>query len=392
MGGTSTDVSLALGAPRVTTEADIGGLPLRVPVVDLHTVGSGGGSIASVDPGGALRVGPRSAGSDPGPACYGRGGTEATVTDANVVLGRLPTDHFLGGAMRLDTDAAHNALGRLARDAGLTRGDGLQPEQVAALGVLRVADAHMERALRVISVERGHDPRDFSLVAFGGAGGLHATRLAASLGLRGVLVPPQASTLSAAGMLIAPVVKDYVRTFMLAGDTEIDELESLLEPLTARATADLMAEGVSADEIRLYPQLDMRYVGESYEIPVRLGDDFRAAFHREHERLYGHAALDAPTEIVNLRLRAEAAVEVPGVPMEGEGGTDPGEALLDLRPMIVGREKPRRADVPVFESAALRAGHRIAGPAVIVGDDTTVYLDPEDRARVDGHLNLWIER
>jgi N-methylhydantoinase A len=392
MGGTSTDVSLALGAPRVTTEAEIGGLPLRIPVVDLHTVGSGGGSIALIDPGGALRVGPKSAGSDPGPACYGRGGTDATVTDANLVLGRLPADQFLGGAMPLDTDAAFDALRRLAHVAGLTADDGLHPEEVAALGVLRVADAHMERALRVISVERGHDPRDFSLVAFGGAGGLHAPRLAASLGLQGVLVPPQASTLSAAGMLIAPVVKDYVRTVMLAGDTRADELESLLGPLTERATADMLAEGVSAIDVRLQPQLDIRYVGEAYEIAVALSDKFLAAFHREHERLYGHAEPQAPTEIVNLRLRAEAAVDVPNIVEAKEADADPAEALLDHRPMIVGREEPRRVNVPVFQAAALRAGYRIPGPAVVVREDTTVYLDPEDRARVDGFLNLWIER
>ncbi|MFQ5409361.1 MAG: hydantoinase/oxoprolinase family protein, partial [Anaerolineales bacterium] len=203
MGGTSTDVSLSEGSPRVTTEAAIGGLPVRVPVIDIHTVGAGGGSIGAVDAGGALRVGPQSAGADPGPACYGRGGTAPTVTDANVVLGRLAADEFLGGGMALDPTAAEQALTRLAEAAGLGGHDGLSPGQLAALGMVAVANAHMARALRVISVERGYDPRDFVLISFGGAGGLHACELARSLGIRRVFVPPGASTLSAYGMLAA---------------------------------------------------------------------------------------------------------------------------------------------------------------------------------------------
>jgi N-methylhydantoinase A len=214
-------------------------LPIRIPVINIHTVGSGGGSIAYVDAGGALRAGPQSAGANPGPVCYGRGGRQPTVTDANLVLGRLAPDYFLGGHMPLDLHAATQALTELAQEAGLlpqSGTDGLNPAQGAALGVIQVANAHMERALRVISVERGYDPRDFVLVSFGGAGGLHACDLARGLGIRRVLIPPGASTLSAFGMLTADVVKDYVQTVMLSGDTPYDELDRRLRSLAERGS------------------------------------------------------------------------------------------------------------------------------------------------------------
>ncbi len=392
MGGTSTDVSLADGEPRLTAEGELAGVPVRVPIVDLHTVGSGGGSVAYVDTGGALRVGPRSAGADPGPTCYGRGGEEPTVTDANLVLGRLPADRFLGGAMTLDMGAARAALERLAVEAGIEggpdAGDDLNSAERAALGVIRVAEAHMERALRVISVERGHDPADFALVSFGGAGGLHATRLARALGIGRVLVPPEASTLSALGMLLAPVARDYVLTVMLPGDTSHQKLEERLRPLRERGRSDLRAEGVGEEEAQLRAELDVRYAGQSWELSVPLTADYLERFHAVHEEAYGHADRGAAVEVVNLRLRAWGALPVPRLPEGERGPPHPSAALLDRRPVVVGG---CRCEVPFYLAERLQPGHRVDGPAVVVRSDTTVLLEPGDRAEVDRGFRLLID-
>ncbi|MDW8317979.1 MAG: hydantoinase/oxoprolinase family protein, partial [Anaerolineae bacterium] len=385
MGGTSTDVSLCDGGIRVTSEGEVGGLPVRIPIVDIHTVGAGGGSLAQVDAGGALQVGPQSAGADPGPACYGRGGVLPTVTDANLVLGRLPADRFLGGAMPLDASAAEAALARLAEAASLTPLPGLSPAQTAALGVVQVANAHMERALRVISVQRGHDPADFALLSFGGAGGLHASALARSLGVATVIVPPLASTLSAFGMLAADVVKDYVQTVMLPGTVAFDELEGLMRPLAQRGLAEVAAEGVPVERITLAPQLDVRYRGQAYELTVPLSPAFADAFHAEHARAYGYSYPDAPLEVVNLRLVAVGSVPRPPLPTAEPGKPDPAAAYLDTRPVVL---DDGLAAVPFFDGAALRPGHRLTGPALVVYPDTTVLLHPGDRAAVDRHLNL----
>lgn len=388
MGGTSTDVSLCDGDIRVTAEGEIGGLPIRIPVIDIHTVGSGGGSIAYVDAGGALRVGPQSAGADPGPVCYALGGTEPTVTDANLVLGRLAPDYFLGGRMTLATDEAYRALADLAEKAGLAPRKGLDAAQTAALGVVRVVNAHMERALRVISVERGHDPGDFTLVSFGGAGGLHACDLARGLGIPRVLVPPGASTLSAFGMLTADVIKDYVQTVMLPGSTAYAELEARFAPLAQRGHREVRAEGIPAEQIALHRELDMRYVGQSYELTISLSPDLDEAFHAAHFRTYGHSAPSAPVEIVNLRLRAVGGVPRPALPHEPAGPADPSDAYLDHRPMVLAHGI---ADVPFYRGERLRPGHGIEGPAVIVQKDTTVFLAGGDTARVDGGFNLVVD-
>jgi len=407
MGGTSTDVALLDGGIPATSEGIVAGLPVRVPIVDIHTVGSGGGSIARVDAGGALRVGPESAGADPGPVCYGRGGRQPTVTDANVVLGRLPPDRFLGGTYGLDAEVAHDALARLGAAAGLGTAAGLGATSCdeavarhAALGVVRVANARMERALRAISVERGHDPRDFSLVSFGGAGGLHACDLARVLGIGRVLVPPSASVLSAFGMLTADVVKDYVRTIMRRGDTSFEELTAAAHELEGCGREEIAAEGVAEDRIELRPRLDLRYEGQAFEISVPLAEDFLALFHAEHDRLYGHSDPGRPVEVVNLRLRAVGRVDVPAVqPME-ERAEVASPPELERRPIVVGSwpgvrgPDPARLDerdAPVFEQAALRPGHRLAGPAVVVSEDTTVWLGPAERAAVDAYGNLQID-
>jgi N-methylhydantoinase A len=384
MGGTSTDVSLIDGRPGITSESIIGGCPVGVPVLDIHTIGAGGGSIASVDPGGALRVGPQSAGADPGPACYGRRLDSAplpTVTDANLVLGRLMPELFLGGEMPLHPARAREALARLGDQMGLS-------VEEAALGVLRVANAHMERALRVVSLERGHDPRDFVLLSFGGAGGLHCADLARGLGIAQVLVPPLASTLSALGMLAADVVKDYSRTVMLAGDTPAKLLEAGLDAMAARGHQEVEAEGIPSECILLEPGLDMRYRGQSYELTLPFSHQFRSGFDAAHQTTYGYARPEAEVEIVNLRLRAIGRVDpppLPALPLEGE---DPQAASLGTRTVFL---DDGVREVPFFRAELLRPGNRVAGPAVIVRADTTVLLGGPDTARVDGFGNLLME-
>jgi N-methylhydantoinase A len=280
MGGTSTDVCLiADGRAERSTERTVGGLPLRLPTVDIHTVGAGGGSIAWVDPGGALRVGPRSAGAIPGPACYGRGGREPTVTDANLLLGRLPRS--LPGGIALDEEAAERAL------------HGIDPQ-----AVVDVVDAGMLRALRVVSVERGHDPRDFALVAFGGAGPLHACALAEELGIATVLVPAAAGVLSALGLVASDERRDHVRSYV--------------RPL-AEVIGELPPDG----------EADLRYRGQSFELSVPLGGDVAEAFHRAHEERYGHADREREVELVAVRtadVRPGPRVDLPpGEPLEVEG-------------------------------------------------------------------------
>ncbi len=394
MGGTSTDVSLARGEPRITTEATVAGLPVATPVVDLHTVGSGGGSVARVDDGGALRVGPASAGADPGPACYGRGGDRPTVTDAHLVLGRLAPGRFLGGEMPLDAGAARRALGALGREAGLGAGDGFGPARAAALGVVRVVEARMERALRVISVERGHDPADFALVAFGGAGALHACRLARALGVARVLVPPEASTLSALGMLAGDEVRERGRSVMVGGEeADADGLERRAAPMVERVRRELAGEGIPEERIEVRRELEVRYRGQSYELRVPLAEDFVDRFHRRHRERYGHAAPGEEVEVVTVRVRGTGRVDPPPRPRVEPGGPDPSDALLGRREAVVapsgGRAEARA--VPFYEGSALRAGHRLDGPAVVVRADTTVWLGPDDRAEVDREGALRVE-
>jgi N-methylhydantoinase A len=389
MGGTSTDVSLVDGQPQLTSESIVGGCPIRIPVLDIHTIGAGGGSIASVDLGGALRVGPESAGADPGPACYGVGELP-TVTDANLVLGRLAPEHFLGGAMLLDPSRAHKALASLGRKLSMDAAS-------AALGVIAVVNAHMERALRLISVERGRDPgraggQPFTLLSFGGAGGLHAADLARHLGIPYVLISPLASTLSAFGMLAADVVKDYARTVMLPGETPFSQVEQALSGLAETARAEMQAEGLSPHQIAIEPLLDLRYAGQSYELSVPLpesGQGFASAFHLAHKRIYGYDRPGAPLEIVNVRLRAIGQVEPPPMSAQPRAGSDPSQALLETRPVT--GPQGHSLQVPFYRFESLLPGNRLEGPALAVRSDTTVWLGTGDRGTVDGYGNLLIE-
>src|SRR5262245_26022041 len=316
MGGTSTDVALCKGEARTSSEAQITGLPVAVPVLDIHTVGAGGGSIAYVDAGGALRVGPESAGADPGPACYGFG-TRTTVTDANLVLGRFAGAGLLGDEMRLDEARAAKVLDELAYEMSQVSSRTVTRE-AAALGVIRIANANMERALRLVSVERGHDPRRFTLVSFGGAGGLHAAALADSLRIPRVLIPNHPGAFSALGVLFADVVKDYSRTVMapIEPSQRIPrEVEKEFAAMERQAKRDLRDEGFAPSQIRLSRALAMRYRGQSFELDIvagaRLEEDVVARFHQAHRERYGHADQNRAVEVVSVRLRGVGRVEKP---------------------------------------------------------------------------------
>ena len=392
MGGTSADVALCDGGVPRTTEHTIADLPLRLPSTDIHTVGAGGGSIAHVDAGGSLRVGPESAGAEPGPVCYGRGGTEPTVTDAHLVLGRLAPEHVLGGDDTLDMapDAAREAVGTLGRKIGRS------PEETA-LGILQVANATMERALRRVSVERGHDPRDYALVPFGGAGPLHAVELAEALGMRRVLVPPTPGVLSALGLLMADVVYDTARAVLTRAETLVDDPSPLT---TARDAAAADVRGVLDDHgsPATALELDLRYEGQSYELSVPLDAPITGAavqtavqaFHERHRERYGHADPDEPVEVVALRVRGRVAVPPPELPREPETDAPLADAQLGTRPVRFAPDGP--TETPAYDRTALHHGHAFDGPAILHQYDTTIVIPPGWDARIDARQNVRIER
>lgn len=382
MGGTSTDVCLCPGTLDRTAEGEIGGLPVRLPVIDIHTVGAGGGSIAYRDPGGALRVGPQSAGADPGPACYGLGGTEPSVTDANLLLGRISASHFLGGSAPLYPDFAMEAVSALGASMRLSAIE-------AAEGIVRVANATMERAIRLISLERGYDPRDFVLVCFGGAGAMHAADLARSLGFRQVLVPEAAGALSALGMLLADVRKDYAQTLLLPTRALTPQtLEEAFRRLEQRAIAELEAEGVDRGQVILERSLDLRYVGQGFELTVPFRADFEAAFHRLHQRHYGYADPRRATEVVNLRLQAVGRTEKPRFRLKKRRGTKLSDAVVGEIPMVF---SGRRLRGKLIDRAQLDPGHRFRGPALVVEYSTTTVVPPDFYCSVNQWGDLLLE-
>jgi len=391
IGGTSTDVALCPGRILERDETLVGGLPIRGPTVDVLSVGAGGGSIARIDKGGALRVGPESAGADPGPACYGRG-VEPTVTDAHVVLGRIAAEQFLGGRMTIRPKLAFEAMSRIAAPF-----DG-DPHQAAA-AVLRVASANMEGALRKVSVERGHDPRGFTLVAFGGAGPLHACELASSLRIPRVLVPPHPGVLSALGMATAPVVKDLAAAVMLTVGGEpgrraqgLAPLRRLRADLEARGRGDLAAEGFSLDGVAIETFLETRYAGQSYELSVPVQSlapaEFLPFFHAAHHERYGHSDPARAVEVVTLRVR----LALPGV----EARIGKGE--MRMRKVAASAATQREvwfdgkpASTAVYERSQLAPGHSFRGPVLVVQMDSTTAVPPGWRAEVDGMRNLVLE-
>jgi N-methylhydantoinase A/oxoprolinase/acetone carboxylase beta subunit len=381
MGGTSTDVSLIDGRIATSTDSRVGDFPVRLPVIDIHTVGAGGGSIAYVDSGGALRVGPRSAGSVPGPVCYGVG-TELTVTDANLLLGRLDPEFFLGGRMAIDADRTVAAAKDLARALKLTVGE-------LAEGIVRVANANMERAIRVVSVERGHDPRRFALVAFGGAGGMHACEIARTLEMATVVVPRHAGVLSALGMLVADVTRDYSASVLRPSrDLTMAGLRDRLRPLIDRATRELAGEGFTGRRIALEQQLDVRYVGQSFEITLPFTPGYRADFDRQHGRLYGYSNPDRAVEVVAVRVRAAGITDKPSLPF-----TRP-RRLAKPKPAAIrpGRFDGRDQKIAFYRWPDLAPGHTAPGPAVITGAEATAVVPPRHRFHIDGFGNVIINR
>ncbi len=378
MGGTSTDVALLDGRLRLTSEGRIGRYPVAVPMVDLHTIGAGGGSLARLDAGGMLQVGPASAGADPGPACYGRGGTEATVTDANLVLGRLPSSLRLGGGMALRPAAARAALERLGDAMGCSA-------ERAAEGVIALANEHMAQALRVISVQRGFDPADFSLMAFGGAGGLHVCALAEALGMSRALVPAYGGVLSALGMILAPRGRELSQTLGLPLQTQSDaDLRRHLRRLATRGRSELLAEGVAAGDIRETYSLDLRYRGQRYTLNVAYETPAQAeaAFQHAHRQRFGHT-LAAPLELVNVRVMLSAS------DTQAQLGCDPitsGAPRGTAR--VVGVDTP----VAVWERSRLGLGRRHAGPLLIVDSVSTTYVSPGWSVSIDALGCLSLER
>ncbi len=382
MGGTSTDVSLMDNQLSLTLESEISGYPVKVPMIDIHTVGAGGGSVAYMDLGGSLKVGPESAGADPGPICYGKG-DRITVTDAHLYLGRLIPEHFLGGSMRLQTDKLEPYFHRMAKDLGLSTVE-------LAEGILSVANTAMEKAIRVISVERGFDPREFTLFTFGGAGGMHAAYLAKLLSIPKVLIPNNPGILSAIGMLMADIIKDYSLTVMLNQfNTDAGELSKLFHSLEGKGTEDLISEGLEERNVILERYLDMRYEGQSYEIIVSFNDNFLEDFHVLHEKKYGYRNQDKTVEIVNLRLRARG---IPGKPTFEKSRLSSekldNEALLGEKEVIFDY-KPARTQI--INRERLVSGNRMSGPAVLVEYSSTIVVPPFAEAWVDEYGNLIME-
>jgi len=387
MGGTSTDVALCDGgAIRTTNEATVAGLPVAVSVMDIHTVGAGGGSIARVDEGGSLRVGPESAGADPGPACYGRS-LLPTVTDAHVVLGHFGGGGLLGGEFKLDANRAREAIQQLAND--LSRVSGKRCSVVAAAeGILSVANTNMERALRHISVERGHDPRQFALLPFGGAGGLHAVELARALRIPMVIAPPAPGALSAVGVMVADVIKDQSRTVMFANDPkQIARLGKVFGEMEREAAALLRAEGFARAKQRHERSLAMRYRGQSFELEVRnTTGDIAASFHRAHRERYGYAQQHSEIEIVSARLRSFGLVpKLPVRKIAAASGT--------ARPHgnVMTYFAGRKVNAPVYKRDELRGGVKLKTPCIVTEYSATTLIPAGAKARVDRFGNILID-
>jgi len=394
MGGTSCDVALIHeGNPVITTQGRINQRPISLPMLDIHTVSAGGGTIARIDAVGGLQVGPDSAGADPGPICYGYGGKEVTITDANLVLGVLNPDHFLGGRMKLDKGKAETLLEeKIARPLGL----GLLE---AADGILKIINVKMEEAIKAVSSQRGYDIRDFTLVAFGGGGPMHAGRIALDLGIPSLLIPFAPGVTSALGLLMSDVKHDYVRS-KLAPLKELDlgEANHLFSQLIEQARAELRSEGFRDNEMELQPFLDLRYAGQGYELtvpspmpPLKAADIdlMRQRFDSQHEQAHGHKAESEPVELVSLRLISVGLVPQAKFSPVKPTGKKLAAARIGERKIFFGREHGT-LNCRIYNRDALEPAHKIAGPAVIEQMDTTTVIHPEQEATVDSYRNLMV--
>jgi len=389
MGGTSTDVCLCDGRIETTNENVIGHHPISIQSIGIHSVGAGGGSIAWVDEGGLLKVGPRSAGADPGPLSYGRG-TEPTVTDANVFLGRIDPDFFLGGDMKLFPEKIGEALDQLSASLTAVEGRTWATSEIAE-GIIRIVNTQMERALRVISLQRGYDTRDFTLVTFGGAGALHACELARALLLPRVLVPVHPGALSAMGILRADVVQDISRTLVLSSEDKglIPSLEENLVALEDEVASRLTEQGFERSAVEFERSVDTRYLGQSYELNIPFTEDLIARFHERHAQVYGYSNNGLTVEVVNLRVRARARYPMPAIPEFELAGPEPVKEALLQEKVIEGQgpDKP----VKFYIRNKLAAGNRFEGPAVVVEYSATTWVPEDFSVTVDRWLNLVIE-
>ena len=370
MGGTSTDVSLCDGGLRFTTETNIDNIPIKIPMVDVTSIGAGGGSIAYLDTGGSLKVGPVSAGADPGPACYGKG-LDATVTDANVAVGRIDPDWFLGGRMKIFPERARTALSRLANKMSLSTRE-------LAEGIIRVANANMERALRVISIGRGFDPREFALLSFGGAGGLHACELAEALEIRTVIFPRNPGVLSALGMLMADSFKDYsVTTILTGGEATRNAVDKAFLTLEEKANKDFPGKRLQFKRF-----LDARYKRQSHEITIPYSINFTEVFHRTHHQMYGYNKRESEVEIVTLRIRAITKTEKLELPRIKTG-----------RKKIDSRKKRlffnnKEITINSYMREDFFPGFKFAGPAIVLENTSTLFIPPDFRCEVDEWGNI----
>lgn len=386
MGGTSTDVSLIEGILRTTNESIVADLPVAVPMLEIHTVGAGGGSIARFDRGGALRVGPESAGAQPGPICYGRGELP-TVTDAHLILGRLGSEGLLGGDFRLDIPRTRRFMQQAIRG-----NRGIRSTEQFAQGILAVVEATMEKAIRVISIERGRDTRDYALVAFGGAGGLHASSLAETLSMPHILIPKFPGALSALGILRANVVKDFSQTVLLSVKSLASvagDLRRAFAKIDSEGFSTMRNEGFSRRQLRIGRFLDIRYVGQAYELSVPATGNFVRAFHREHELRYGHASPARPIEIVNVRSRFIGATPKITWPSHPLGPPECRSAIAAIREVIFGSKKER---TPIYVREKLHSGNVVRGPAIIAEYSGTTVVPPSWRAQVDAYENIILSR
>ncbi len=394
MGGTSTDVALLQGGVcRLASEATVHGYPIKAPMLDIHTVGAGGGSIAYVDSGGLLKVGPRSSGAFPGPACYGKGSAEAAVTDANVVLQTLHPTHLLGGRMAIRQDLARAAVGRLAEQLGM----GVME---TAQGIISVVTANMARAIRVVSVQRGHDPRDYTLAAFGGAGPLHAARLARELEIGRILVPRNPGILCAMGLLLTDLRADFATTrLMTLAAAALPAMEAALAELEARADAWFDGEGIAPGARQVTRTVDMRYAGQNYELAVAVPDGpatvatldaLAGGFAAAHRRIYGFVAEHEAVQLVTFRVEAAGVVRKATFQPQADAGPDASAAIIGTRRAWL-PEAGGFVPCPVYGRELMRAGNRIAGPAIIEQMDTTTVVLPGMVARVEPYLNLILE-
>lgn len=372
MGGTSTDVCLIDERIPFTKEYNLDGFPLSLPVIDIHTVGAGGGSIAYVDVGGALKVGPESAGADPGPACYGKS-LLPTVTDANLVLGRLLPDAFLGGIFELQKDRSFKAISSISQKLGLSL-------EETALGIIKVANINMGRALRRVSLERGYDPQDFALFCFGGAGGLHACSLAKELEIKEIIIPKLAGGFSAFGLLFSPPLKDFSQTVWIEAK-EKEKLLKYINELKNLAFSYMKGLGFEPESLSYEIFLDMRYKGQGFELTIPYSEDYVSSFEQEHKRQFGYKATHFPIEIVTLRIR------VKGDPSESSWKIEKGKNFYPLSQTKVFTEKGW-IEVPVIDWNTLKIGESFKGPALIVEEFTTVWVEEDFKVKVDENYTL----